>query len=87
MNKFGVVLGVAAVATLAGCMDPNYKRPGERAQNTVRPAAPEVAPAVATPVAVTPDVVPASVVIETEEQKCSCLPGTRHDKPDRKSVV
>lgn len=83
MNKFGVVLGVAAVATLAGCMDPNYKRPGERAQNTVRPAAPEVAPATVAPVAVTPDVTPstAAVVIETEEQKCSCLPGTKHDKP------
>jgi len=26
MNKFGIVLGVAAVATLAGCKDPDYKR-------------------------------------------------------------
>ena len=25
MNKFGVVLGIAAVATLAGCKDPDYK--------------------------------------------------------------
>lgn len=25
MNKFGIVIGVAAVATLAGCKDPNYK--------------------------------------------------------------
>ena len=26
MNKFGVVLGIAAVATLAGCKDPDFKR-------------------------------------------------------------
>ena len=28
MNKFGIVLGVAAVATLAGCKDPDYNRGG-----------------------------------------------------------
>ena len=28
MNKFGVVLGIAAVATLAGCKNPDYKRAG-----------------------------------------------------------
>ena len=25
MNKIGVVLGVATVAVLSGCMDPNYR--------------------------------------------------------------
>ena len=32
MNKFAVVLTVAAVATLSGCKDPNFKRGG--ASNT-----------------------------------------------------
>ena len=36
MNKFGMVLGVAAVATLAGCKDPDYARPGAQVQNEVR---------------------------------------------------
>ena len=39
MNKFGVVLGIAAVATLAGCKDPDYKRGGSTAaQNEVKSA-------------------------------------------------
>lgn len=39
MNKFGVVLGIAAVATLAGCKDPDYKRGGSAAaQNEVKSA-------------------------------------------------
>ena len=36
MNKFGVVLGIAAVATLAGCKDPDFKRSGVTAQNEVK---------------------------------------------------
>jgi len=37
MNKFGVVLGVAAVATLAGCKDPDYKNSNTTAsQNDVK---------------------------------------------------
>ena len=39
MNKFGVVLGIAAVATLAGCKDPDFKRAGSSAaQNDVKNA-------------------------------------------------
>ena len=26
MNKLGIVLGIAAVAVIAGCKDPNYQR-------------------------------------------------------------
>ena len=37
MNKFGMVLGVAAVATLAGCKDPDYKSDNaSKAQNEVK---------------------------------------------------
>ena len=44
MNKFGVVLGIAAVATLAGCKDPDYKRSGATAtQNEVKSADTSVA--------------------------------------------
>ena len=28
MNKFGMVIGVAAVAVIAGCKDPDYKYGG-----------------------------------------------------------
>ena len=39
MNKFGVVLGIAAVATLAGCKDPDYKYDnGVASQNEVKNA-------------------------------------------------
>ena len=34
MNKVGLVLGVAALATVAGCKDPNYVR-GDKSQNDV----------------------------------------------------
>ena len=44
MNKFGVVLGIAAVATLAGCKDPDYRRGGSTAaQNEVKSADTSVA--------------------------------------------
>ena len=36
MNKFGIVLGAAAVATLAGCKDPDYKYDPSKAQNEVK---------------------------------------------------
>ena len=39
MNKFGIVLGVAAVATLAGCKDPDYNRGGTpSSQNEIKNA-------------------------------------------------
>ena len=38
MNKFGMVLGLAAVATLAGCKDPDYKRANTPVQNEVKDA-------------------------------------------------
>lgn len=70
MNKLGVVLGIAAVATLAGCKNPDYKRTGAApVQDEVKNV--ETAPAVADkPVAVDPVV-----------QKCTCPPGTKHTSP------
>lgn len=81
MNKLGVVLGVAAVVTLTGCLDPNYKRPAQGAQNEVKPAP---AVEVEKPVEVTPDVKPVpggEIIIDTVEQKCTCAPGTKHAVP------
>ena len=58
MNKFGVVLGIAAVATLAGCKDPDYKRGGSAAaQNEIKDIETvEAQPVAAEPVAVKPEV-------------------------------
>ena len=67
MNKLVTVLGVAAVATLAGCKDPNYKPMSDSSQDdvmVVEPAEPQYTPA---PVLATPS--------------CKCPPGTRHVAP------
>ena len=65
MKKFGMVLGAAAIAALAGCKDPNYKRAGASAgQNDVKSADTTVAQ-------------PASQA----QKQCTCAPGTRHAKP------
>ena len=67
MNKFGVVLGIAAVATLAGCKDPDYKRGG--------------APASQSEVKNVETAAPAPVAIEPTAPKCKCAPGTKHAAP------
>ncbi len=88
-----MVLGAAAVAIVAGCMDPDYVPPAKRgAQNDVKPASGEVANK---PV-LTPDVKPvaddepgqpgtggasATPDITIEKTGCTCLPGTVHDAP------
>ena len=65
MNKFGVVLGIAAVATLAGCKDPDFKRSGAvRVQDEVKNADTTT-----------------SVAIEPTAPKCTCAPGTKHAAP------
>ena len=69
MNKFGVVLGIAAVATLAGCKDPDFKRSGTSAQNEVKN------------VETTTAVAPAPVAAEPAPVKCTCPPGTKHTAP------
>ena len=65
MNKFGVVLGIAAVATLAGCKDPDYKRGAATVPRD------EVKNIDTTPIAVEPAPAP----------KCTCAPGTKHSAP------
>ena len=65
MNKFGVVLGIAAVATLAGCKDPDYKRGAAPAPRD------EVKNIDTTPIAVEP----------APALKCKCAPGTKHSAP------
>ena len=69
MNKFGVVLGIAAVATLAGCKDPDFPRAGGVASQN-EPKVVDTKPAPVKTVEVEP-VVP----------KCTCAPGTKHAKP------
>ena len=70
MNKFGLVLGVAAVATLAGCKDPGYKHAGTpSSQNDVKSVD------TAEPATVEP------VVVEPAVKKCQCPPGTKHAEP------
>lgn len=68
MNKLGMVIGLAAVATLAGCKDPDYKRGDASAsQSDVKNV----------------DTTPAQpIVIEPEKTPvCKCPPGTRHSTP------
>ena len=85
MKKLGIVLGVAAVATITGCKDPDYvsKRapaPQEEVKSVVTEPAPEAEPAPAT-VVETAEVEPAPEVPVVEEKHCTCAPGTKHEKP------
>lgn len=71
MNKFGIVFGVVAVATFAGCKDPNYNR------GVAAPSQTEVKEVV-----LTPDVKPIEVKsVEVEPKTCTCAPGTIHVMP------
>ena len=69
MKKFGMVLGAAAIAAIAGCKDPNYRRGTATAgQNEAKNADTTVAqPEKRQPVG--------------SEKKCKCAPGTRHTAP------
>ena len=69
MNKFGVVLGIAAVATLAGCKDPDFHRASGVASQA------EVKSVDTTPAPVK------TVEVEPTPAKCSCPPGTKHTAP------
>ena len=80
MNKFAVVLTVAAVATLSGCKDPNFKRGG--ASNTADVRLADTQPATPTTDTGTqaPEVndAPAPVIAK---KGCLCAPGTIHTEP------
>lgn len=77
MNKFGVVLGVAAVVTLAGCKDPDYKN-GASVQNEVKTV--EATPAEQRPVEPAQTAAP-TVAAEPAAKHCTCAPGTKHSTP------
>ena len=68
MNKFGVVLGIAAVATLAGCKDPDFKRSSAASQDEVKSVDTTPAPV-------------KEVEAEPTPAKCTCPPGTKHTAP------
>ena len=75
MNKIGMVLGLAAVAAIAGCKDPNWNR--GKPSNDVKDIETNVP---ATPVVYDnqANVPPAPIV---EVQRCTCPPGTAHALP------
>lgn len=73
MNKIALVVGVAAVATLSGCKDPDYLKP-HRPQ-----AQDEVKQVEATPEAEQTETV--EVVVVEEEPKCTCPAGAVHKTP------
>ena len=68
MNKLGIVLGIAAVAVIAGCKDPNYQR--KASKDEVKDIGTQVEQQ---PVPDTPIVV--------EEKHCTCPPGMKHTEP------
>ena len=70
MNKLGIVLGIAAVAVIAGCKDPNYQRkPSQTAD--VKDVGTQVEP----------DAAPVGTPVVVEEKHCTCAPGTKHTEP------
>lgn len=71
MNKIGMVFGIAVVATLAGCKDPDYNR------NTATDSQNEVKAVDTTPAAPIQDV----GVADVPKAKCTCPPGTKHTSP------
>lgn len=75
MKKLGIVLGVAAVATITGCKDPDYTGRGSHdSQNDVKS------------VETTGEVKPAAIeeqkpTEKVEEASCTCPVGTKHAQP------
>ena len=68
MNKLGIVLGIAAVAVIAGCKDPNYQRKASKDEVKDIGTQVEQQPEPDTPIVV-------------EEKHCTCPPGTKHTEP------
>ena len=79
MNKFAVVLTVAAVATLSGCKDPDFRRHG--ALNPADAHTVDTKPAESIPDTgvKAPEVTVSPTVIA--KKGCLCAPGTRHAEP------
>ena len=85
MKKLGIVLGAAAIATLAGCKDPAYKSKWNKTgQDEVKnvPVATTPAPEkVSVPEQNVLPPPPPPVVVETVENVCKCPAGTKHTEP------
>ena len=87
MKKLGIVLGVAAVATITGCKDPDYvsrraPAPQDEVKSVETAPAPEAEPAPETVTEVeTTAEEPAPEVTVVDEKHCTCAPGTKHAKP------
>ncbi|MBO6066990.1 MAG: LysM peptidoglycan-binding domain-containing protein, partial [Kiritimatiellae bacterium] len=84
MNKLAVVVTVAAVATLAGCKDPDYLKPHQvMSTDEVK----QVEAVLETPAVATAPEAEAVAPVETvtvevvEEPKCQCPAGTVHQAP------
>ena len=69
MNRMATVIGVAAIATLAGCKDPDYKR-ASASSNEVKDV-----PAAET--AQQPETAP----VADEKPSCKCPAGAKHEAP------
>ena len=82
MKKLGIVLGVASVATITGCKDPDYvNRRTPAPQDEVKsvetvPAQESEPETVAEPVQEEP-----APEVTVEEKTCTCAPGTKHETP------
>ena len=74
MNKLGIVLGIAAVAVIAGCKDPNYQR--KASKDEVKD--------IGTQVEQQPE---PDTQIVVEEKHCTCPPGMKHTEPCQCVVV
>ena len=68
MNKLGIVLGIAAVAVIAGCKDPNYQRKTPKGEASNIGTQVEQTPEPDTPVVI-------------DEKHCTCPPGAKHTEP------
>ena len=86
MNKFGIVIGIAAVAVVAGCKDPSYHRKG-KSSGEVKGTGPapqaqgcQCAPGTVhtAPCACG---APDCKCVVAEPQGCKCPPGTKHTEP------
>jgi len=79
MNRIGIVIGIAAAVTLAGCKDPDFKHSQTPSQSEVKSAAETD---VAATEVKTPPAREEAPVVETKAPKsCTCPAGTKHSKP------
>lgn len=87
MNKLVTVLGVAAVATLAGCKDPSYKpmtpSPSKYEVKTIQPVGCTCPPGTIheIPCACGSPDCKCIVVTKPVAPSCKCAPGTKHTSP------